>query len=148
RHGRFVLETEMLIRAAAAGWRLVEVPIATIHPPGRRSRFRAVRDGVEVGGYLARHIVTRWSRETVVVMKALAGPFPSARRRRRHRALAEFLASQHAGGPGAWGTAAAFFTLNCIERTGRRWWQDPRARCLRLVATATMATPVLLALAV
>src|SRR5262249_33085253 len=70
RHSRFVLEPEMLIRAAAAGWRLVEVPIATIHPSGRRSRFRAVRDGVEVGGYLARHIVRRWSRETVVVMKA------------------------------------------------------------------------------
>ncbi len=53
RHGGFVLETEMLIRAAAAGWRIVEVPIGTTRAPGRRSRFRAVRDGVEVGAYLA-----------------------------------------------------------------------------------------------
>jgi len=148
RHGRFVLETEMLIRAAAAGWRLVEVPITTTHAPGRRSRFRAVRDGVEVGGYLARHVLRRWRREAVVIARALAGPFTSARRRRRHRALAEFVATQHAGGPGAWGTAAALFTLGCIENTGRRWWQDPRAQCLRMVAAATVVTPALLVLAV
>ena len=148
RHGRFVLETEMLVRAAAAGWRLVEVPIATIQPPGRRSRFRAVRDGVEVGAYLARHIIMRWGRDAVLVLTTLLRPFSNARRRRRHRALAEFLAQQQTGSPGAWASAAAVFTGGYIVDTWRRWLGDPRAHCMRTVATATVATPVMLALAI
>ena len=148
RHGRFVLETEMLVRSAAAGWRLVEVPIATIQPPGRRSRFRAVRDGVEVGAYLARHIIVRWGRDAWLVLATLLGPFSNARRRRRHRALAEFLSQQQTGSPGAWAMAAAVFTGGYIVDTWRRWLSDPRAHCMRTVAAATVATPALLALAV
>src|SRR5262245_13424652 len=148
RHGRFVLETEMLVRAAAGGWRLVEVPIATTRPPGRESRFRAVRDGVEVGAYLARHIIRRFGRDTTLVLTTLLRPFSNERRRRRHRALAEFLAQQQTGSPGAWASAAAVFTGGYIIDTWRRWLGDPRAHCMRTVAAATVATPALLALAV
>jgi glycosyltransferase involved in cell wall biosynthesis len=50
----FVLETEALVRAARAGFRLVSVPVRRIYPPGRRSRFHAVGDAVRIGWYLAR----------------------------------------------------------------------------------------------
>ncbi len=147
RHGRFVLETEMLIRAAAAGWRLVEVPIGTIHVQGRQSRFRPVGDGVAVGAYLARHILLRWGREALGVAAALARPFTAERRRPRHRAQAVFAAANE-GNPAAWAFATGVFTLNCVAETWRGWWRDPRARCLRMVGAATAATPFLLALAV
>jgi flavin-dependent dehydrogenase len=138
-----VLETEMLIRAAAGGWGLVEVPIAAVHMQGRISRFRPVRDGVAVGAYLARHIVRRWAREAWAVVAALVRPFTAERRRARHRAHALF-AAPHAHNLGAWALATGVFTLGCIAETWQGWWRDPRARRLRLVGTATAATPVLL----
>lgn len=144
RQGRFVLETEMLIRAAAAGWRLVEVPITT-GAEGRPSRFRPGRDGFAVGAYLARHILLRWRREALNVTAALLRPFTAERRRPRHRAQAAF-AAPHRGNPAAWMLATGVFTLGCVVDTWRGWWQDPRARCLRLVGAATAATPLLLGL--
>ena len=50
----FVTETEVLLKAARAGHRLVSVPVRRIYPAGRRSRFRALADGVRIGRYLAR----------------------------------------------------------------------------------------------
>jgi flavin-dependent dehydrogenase len=132
RHGGFVLETEMLIRGAAAGWRLVEVPVTVVDVKGRRSRFRPARDGVAVGAYLARHILGR--------------PFTAERRRPRHRAQAAF-AAPHRGNLAAWAMATGIFTLGCVVDTWRGWWRDPRARCLAQVGLATAATPVLLVLA-
>ena len=145
RSGCFVLETEMLIRARAAGWRLVEVPIATIHPGGRRSRFRPLRDGIAVGTYLARHILRRWARELLIVAAALLRPFTAERRRPRHRAHAVFTAG-HTGNLGEWALATGVFTANLVVETWGGWWRDPRARCLRLVGVATAATPLLLTL--
>ena len=84
RHGGFVLETEMLIRAAADGWRLLEVPITAIHFTDRRSRFRPVRDGIAVGAYLAGQIVRRWARECATAAAALARPFAAERIGRAH----------------------------------------------------------------
>ncbi len=146
RRGGFVLETEMLIRAAAAGWRLVEVPITTIHVRGRQSRFRPARDGIAVAVYLAGHILRRWGREMLTVAAALLRPFSAERRRPRHRAQAAFAAS-YRGNPAAWAVATGVFTLNCVVETWRGWWRDPRARCLRMVGTATVAAPLLLPLA-
>jgi glycosyltransferase involved in cell wall biosynthesis len=54
REGRFVLETEALVRAAWAGYRLVSVPIRSVYPRGRRSRFHAVTDVARIAWYLAR----------------------------------------------------------------------------------------------
>ena len=146
RRGGFVLETEMLIRAAAAGWRLVEVPVTAVPMSGRQSRFRPVRDGIAVGAYLARHILPRWGRESLRVAAALGRPFSAARRRPRHRAQMAFAAS-HRHNPPAWAMATGVFTLACVAETWRDWWRDPRARCLRLAAAATVATPLVLLLA-
>jgi flavin-dependent dehydrogenase len=145
RHGGFVLETEMLIRAVAAGWRLREVPIAAVHASSRQSRFRPGRDGIAVGAYLARHIVRRWAREAWEVAAALGRPFTGERRRFRHRAQAAF-AAPHSHHPAAWALATGVFTLNCVAETWRGWWRDPRARALRLAGAATGATPFLLVL--
>ncbi len=54
RETRFVLETEALVRGVRAGYRLISVPIRSIYPTGRRSRFHAVTDVARIAGYLAR----------------------------------------------------------------------------------------------
>ena len=146
-HGEgFVLESEMLLEAAARGWRLVEVPVAAIHFAERRSRFRPVRDGTAVGAYLAARIARRWCAEAWLIARALARPFTAARRRPRHRELAEFTAP-HRHNLAALAMALGVFTLHRTLTTWRAWLGDPRARRLRIAAVATAATPALLALA-
>ena len=54
REGRFVLETEALVRAVQAGHRLVSVPVRSVYLRGRRSRFHAVTDVARIAWYLAR----------------------------------------------------------------------------------------------
>ena len=49
----FVLETEVLLGATRLGYRLVSVPVRSIYPPDRASRFRALADGTRIGWYLA-----------------------------------------------------------------------------------------------
>ena len=142
----FVLESEMLIGAAARGWRLVEVPVAAIHFAERRSRFRPVRDGTAVGIYLAARIARRWCREAWLIIRALCRPFTAARRRPRHRDLAEFTAS-HRHHPAALAAAVGVFTVDRTLATWRDWLRDPRVRRMRVAAVATAATPALLALA-
>ncbi len=143
RRGGFVLETEMLIRAAAAGWRLVEVPVRAIHFEERRSRFRPFRDGIAVGAYLAGHIVRRWAREGAAAARALAAPFTAAYRVPRHRELLEFTAPYRYN-PGAWAAAVGAFSIHRTAETWRGWWSHPRLRGARLAAAATAATPALL----
>jgi glycosyltransferase involved in cell wall biosynthesis len=48
----FVLETEVLVRAARAGHPVVSVPVRAIYPPDRTGRFRAVSDGARIARYL------------------------------------------------------------------------------------------------
>jgi glycosyltransferase involved in cell wall biosynthesis len=55
----FVLETEALVRAARAGYRVVSVPIRPAYPRGRRSRFHAVTDVARIAWYLTRVWVGR-----------------------------------------------------------------------------------------
>jgi len=146
RRGGFVLESEMLIRAAVTGWRVLEVPVFAIPFADRRSRFRPVRDGAAVGAYLAGQIVKTWRSEAWLVARTLARPFTPARWRLRHQKLAEFTAP-HRGNPAAWATAVGIFTLDRTIESWQGWWHDRRARRMRLAATATIATPALLALA-
>jgi glycosyltransferase involved in cell wall biosynthesis len=54
REGGFVLETEALVRATRSGYRLVSVPIRSLYPRGRRSRFHAVTDVARIAWYLTR----------------------------------------------------------------------------------------------
>jgi len=62
RSGGFVLETEILVAAAGAGWNLLEVEVAATHRAGRPSRLHPFTDGVAIGGFLAGRVLTRWAR--------------------------------------------------------------------------------------
>ena len=85
RRGGFVLETEMLLRAADRGVTIREVPVTPIHFEDRRSRFRPARDGLAVGTYLAGRIVSRWAREGAAGAAWVVGIFSPTRLRQRHR---------------------------------------------------------------
>ena len=146
RFGGFVLESEMLLRAAAAGFPLLEVPIAPIHFEDRRSRFRPARDGVAVGAYLAAHIALRWAREASAGALWLLGIFSPARLRTRHRDMYQFAAPQRSNPPG-WALAVGAFVADRAIRSVERGWRSSHARGLRMAAVATASTPVMLALA-
>src|SRR3989442_264861 len=80
RGGGFVFETEVLVRAAAAGYAIREVSISSPRPASRPSRFRPLRDGVAVTGYLAVQGLRRWASDAGLVARALARPFTAGRR--------------------------------------------------------------------
>ena len=147
REGGFVFETEMLIRAAAAGCPIVSVPITPRHFPGRRSRFRPGRDGAAVAAYLVGRGLRRWAGDAAMVAGALVRPFGRERMRIRHGELHQF-AAPYRDNPGAFMTAVGAFALSRTADTWRRWWRDPRARRLRLAASATALAPALLCLVV
>ncbi len=145
RHGGFVLESEMLLRAAGLGCRILEIPITPIHFEDRRSRFRPGRDGLAVGGFLAGRIVTRWAREAAAGALYVIGIFSSARLRARHREMYAF-AAPHRSNPPGWALAVGTFIADRAIRTVEDGWRSPHARGLRLAALATAATPLMLAL--
>jgi len=146
RRGGFVLETEMLLRAADRGTSLREIPITPIHFEDRRSRFRPARDGVAVGAYLAGRIVGRWVREAAAGAAWLVGIFSPARLRARHREMYQVAAPHRAHAPG-WALAVGAFVADRVLRTVEGGWHSPHARGLRMAALATVATPLLLPLA-
>lgn len=53
----FVLETEVLVAAVRHGYPLISVPVRSIYPPGRASRFRALADGGRIGRYIGREVL-------------------------------------------------------------------------------------------
>jgi glycosyltransferase involved in cell wall biosynthesis len=57
RQSGFAMETEVLVEAARLGHPLVSIPVRSIYPPGRASRFRALADGAHIGWYLARAVL-------------------------------------------------------------------------------------------
>jgi flavin-dependent dehydrogenase len=140
RRGGFVFETEVLVRAAAAGYAIREVPISALRPASRPSRFRPLRDGVAVTGYLAGQGLRRWARDAGLVARALGRPFTAARRSLRHAELARFTAP-YRHNPGAFASALGVFTLHQITETWRGWWSDPRARVMRRAALASAVLP-------
>jgi hypothetical protein len=146
RGGGFVFETEMLVRAAAAGFAIVETPVTARHFPQRRSRFRPGRDGIAVGAYLAARCLGRWARDLGMVAGALARPFTRERMRVRHGELSQFSAPYRDNFGGFMLAVAAFAGHRTME-TWQVWWRDPRARRIRLAAAASAMTPALLALA-
>ena len=146
RRGGFVLETEMLLRAADRGVSVREVPITPIHFEDRRSRFRPARDGLAVGTYLAGRIVGRWAREALAGAAWVVGIFSAARLRARHREMYQF-AAPHRSNPPGWALAVGAFVTDRALRTVERGLGSDHARGLRLAAVATAATPLLLVLA-
>jgi hypothetical protein len=144
--GGFVLETEMILRAAALGLPLVETPITAVHHVGRRSRFRPVRDGLAVGVYLGGQGLRRWGRDLALVVARLVGVMRAERRVPRHRELATATAG-HRDNPADFMLAVAAFAMARTAATWQCWWHDARAVQMREAALATAALPVLLALA-
>jgi glycosyltransferase involved in cell wall biosynthesis len=147
RRGGFVLETEMLLRAAALGLPLVETPITAVYHRARRSRFRPLRDGFAVGCYLTGHGLRRWAHDTALVIKRVVGVMGAERRVPRHRELAAATAG-HRDSPGGFGLAVAAFVISRTADTWQRWWIDARVIQMREAGIATAALPALAGLAV
>ena len=142
RRGGFVLETEMLVRAAAAGFAIREVPLSPGRAAPRPSYFRALRDGTAVTAYLVFRGLGRWARDAAGVLAALLRPFTPARFRLRHREMHHF-ATPYRYNHAAYATAMGGFILDRIGQTWQRWWRDPRARVMRVAAIGTAALPAL-----
>jgi glycosyltransferase involved in cell wall biosynthesis len=147
RRGGFVLETEMLLRAAAIGLPLVETPITAVHHAERRSRFRPLRDGLAVGLYLGGHGLRRWGRDVGMVVRRLVSVMRAERRVPRHREAATATAG-HRDSPGALMLALGAFVVARTAESWQRWWRDARVVQMREAGLATVALPVLLTLAV
>jgi len=146
RRGGFVLETEMLVRAAAAGYAIHEVSLSPGRDAPRPSRFRPLRDGTAVTAYLTFRGLGRWGRDAGSVLAALARPFTPARFRQRHREMHHF-ATPYRYNHGAYATALGAFILDRIARTWEGWWGDSRVRVMRVAALGTAALPALAAAA-
>jgi 2-polyprenyl-6-methoxyphenol hydroxylase-like FAD-dependent oxidoreductase len=144
--GGFVLESEVIVRAAEAGWGLAAIPIDAKPAAGRRSRFRPLRDGVAITWMLVARGLRRLARDAGAATRALVGPLAPERRRARHRELAHFVAGhgQHAGGALF---AVGVFFLHRVGDTWRTWGRDPRLRALGVVGPGIALLPLLLALA-
>src|SRR5215510_5105221 len=52
RHGGFIFESEVLIKAGQAGWCVREIPIRAMYTPGRISNYRPLGDGIPITAYL------------------------------------------------------------------------------------------------
>ncbi len=146
RHGGFVLESEMLLRAAAAGFAIREVPVTPGLGAGRPSRFRPLRDGTAVATYLIARGIWRWVRDAGIVAAVLLRPFTPTRVKQRHGEMHRF-ATPYRDNYGAYATAMGAFMLDRIAQSWRGWWRDPRACVMRRAALATAALPVLAAAA-
>jgi flavin-dependent dehydrogenase len=142
RRGGFVLETEMLLRAVAAGFAIREVPLSPGRAALRPSHFRPLADGTAVTAYLVAHGLARWARDTVSVLAALLRPFTPARFRLRHRDMHHF-ATPYRYNHAAYATAMGGFILDRIAQTWQGWWRDPRARVMRVAAIGAAALPLL-----
>jgi glycosyltransferase involved in cell wall biosynthesis len=52
KHGGFIFESEVLIKAGQAGWDVREIPIRAVYVPGRTSHYRPLGDGIPITAYL------------------------------------------------------------------------------------------------
>jgi hypothetical protein len=143
--GGFVFETEVLLAAADQGWAVEEVGVPAIARAGARSRFRPVRDGVAIGGFLAGRVVRRWAHEARTIAGELLAVFAPERLAARHAAILE-AASPYADSPAQWSAA---FGAAAARRAGLRLgviWRSTRARGTGAAAVATLAAPLALPL--
>jgi hypothetical protein len=60
RHGGFLLESALLLKASQTGWRVCEIPIRAVYPPGRASQYRPVRDSLPIIAYLLYQGIRFW----------------------------------------------------------------------------------------
>jgi glycosyltransferase involved in cell wall biosynthesis len=71
RWGGFLLESELLLKATQAGWRVREMPIRALYPPGQTSHYRPVRDGLPAALYLFYCGLCFWPRQLQRLYRAL-----------------------------------------------------------------------------
>lgn len=145
RRGGFVLETEVLVQAAAGGVPVHEVPITVIPRAARRSRFRPIADGVAIGAYLAGQTLRRWAAEARAAVKEAADVVSRDRRRVRHAAMLQAGAARGDSVAG-WGVAITAVAFNFASARLTYWWRHPRRRRATAAAGAMATTPVLLGL--
>jgi glycosyltransferase involved in cell wall biosynthesis len=60
KHGGFLFESELLLKASQAGWDIHELPIQAVYYPGQRSQYRPVWDGTLAAAYLFYRSVRFW----------------------------------------------------------------------------------------
>jgi glycosyltransferase involved in cell wall biosynthesis len=63
KHGGFLLESEILLKAGQAGYAMREIPIRPIYQDGQRSHYRPCRDGVYAAAYLCYWGLRFWPRQ-------------------------------------------------------------------------------------
>jgi hypothetical protein len=126
----FVFETEVLVAAARRGWRVREVRVASIPSARRRSRFRPLRDGMAIGGYLAREAVARWAREFGAGVGGRPGGEErgAARRRRVRAAAAATVAAPLLAAAAALQVCAGRLGLDLVSPLVRRLYACERLR--------------------
>jgi hypothetical protein len=142
RHGGFVFETEILLAAAAHGWRVQEVPVRARPRSASRSRFRPVGDGVAIGAFVARCALARFRAEAAAGIAEVLGGLRRDRRHARHAAMLE-AAAPYGGGP-AWGLAIGAAAAQRLGGSINGWRRHPRTRRATAAATAALALPVVL----
>ena len=80
RHGGFLFESAMVIKASQAGWPVCEIPIRAVYPPGRASQYRPLRDSIPIIAYLLYQGIRFWPAQLWLACHAwFTGP-----RARRH----------------------------------------------------------------
>src|SRR5215475_6654143 len=70
RHGGFLFESEILIKASQSGWRVYEIPIRAVYPPGRASQYRPFRDSIPIIAYLLYQGIRFWPTQLWLVCRA------------------------------------------------------------------------------
>jgi hypothetical protein len=145
RRGGFVFETEILLAGAERGWSIVEVGVPALPRAGARSHFRPIRDGAEIGSFLAARVVRRWAGEARTVAGELLEAFGPDRRSIRHAAILE-AASPYTDSPVRWSAALG---AAAARRAGARLGavvRGVRRRGTPGAALATLVTPLALPL--
>ena len=145
RHGGFVFETEILLAAAARGWRIEEVGVPALPRTVARSHFRPIRDGIAIGAFLAGRVLARWAGEARAVAGEVLGVFDPERMSARHAEMLE-AASRYADSPARWSAVVGAVAL---RRAGARVLSvcdGVRRRGTPAAALATLAAPLTLPL--
>ncbi|HEY3186716.1 MAG TPA: glycosyltransferase family 2 protein, partial [Solirubrobacteraceae bacterium] len=146
RRDGFVLETELLVAGARAGFALVEVETRTLPPPVRPSRFRPVRDGAAIARYLAGEVMKHTLAELRSAAAEVTAPFRRTSRRARHQAMWQAMAA-YSGVPSLAGLVMLAVVIRRARGRLSEWLGHPRLRRAALVAAAAAMAPLLLAAA-
>jgi hypothetical protein len=145
RRGGFVFETEVLLAAAARGWRIEEVGVPALPRPLARSHFRPIHDGVAIGAFLAGRVAARWGEEVRALTREVLGVFEPHRMVARHAAMLE-TAAAYSDSPARWSAAlGAVAVRRAVVRLGAVV-DGARRRGTPAAALATLAAPLTLPL--